>query len=380
MYLPAFGTIAAEFHPTTSAISLSLSTYFIGFAIGQIFYGPLLDRYGRKRPLYLGLTVYVLCSIGCLAADDLKIFVAFRFFEALGGCVAQVGAIAMVRDFYPVKDSAKVLSLLFLMIGLSPLLAPTIGSALVATLGWRYIFGLLAAIAFTILVLITCFLPEGHQPDHSVLLRPTPILTGFWTILRNSQFLVFALTGSFSFAGLFAFVAGSPLIFMDGFHMSAKTFGRIFAVLVMGFIGGNQINVLLLRRFSSRQIFVAALLLQVATGLLFYVGSLTHILLLPSILALFFVSLSCVGLTFPDAAAIGLAPFSRHAGRASALLGFLQTAIGSLVSTCVGALGVRSVGPIFASTPFIALTIYLAGRAFIQSPVSVHAEGAVTFY
>jgi hypothetical protein len=115
--------------------------------------------------------------------------------------------------------------------------------------------------------------------------------------------------------------------------MSAKTFGRIFAVLVMGFIGGNQINVLLLRRFSSRQIFVAALLLQVATGLLFYAGSLTHILLLPSILALFFVSLSCVGLTFPNAAAIGLAPFSRHAGRASALLGFLQTAIGSLVST-----------------------------------------------
>jgi DHA1 family bicyclomycin/chloramphenicol resistance-like MFS transporter len=100
MYLPAFGTIAAEFHTTTSAISLSLSTYFIGFAIGQIFYGPLLDRYGRKRPLYLGLAVYVLCSIGCLAADDLKIFVAFRFFEALGGCVAQVGAIAMVRDFY----------------------------------------------------------------------------------------------------------------------------------------------------------------------------------------------------------------------------------------------------------------------------------------
>jgi MFS transporter, DHA1 family, multidrug resistance protein len=380
MYLPAFGAIAAEFHTTTSAISLSLSTYFIGFAIGQMLYGPLLDRYGRKRPIYAGLAVYVFFSVGCLAATDLKTLVTFRFFEALGGCVAQVGAIAMVRDFYPVKDSAKVFSLLFLMIGVSPLLAPTIGSAFVATLGWRYIFGLLAVIALTILALITFFLPEGHQPDHSVSLRPAPILAGFWTILRNPQFLVFALAGSFSFAGLFGFVAGSPLIFMDGFHMSAKTFGLIFAVLVMGFIGGNQVNVILLRRFCSRQIFVAALILQVATGLVFYAGSLAHILLLPTILALFFVFLSCIGLTYPNAAAIGLAPFSRDAGRASALIGFFQTGTGSLISTCVGALGARSVNPLLAFTPLVALALYLAGKSFIQAPVEVHGEEAVTLH
>jgi DHA1 family bicyclomycin/chloramphenicol resistance-like MFS transporter len=380
MYLPAFGAIAAEFHTTTSAISLSLSTYFVGFAIGQMLYGPLLDRYGRKRPLYVGLVVYILCSVGCLMATDLKTFVAFRFFEALGGCVAQVGAIAMVRDFYPVKDSAKVFSLLFLMIGVSPLLAPTIGSAFVATVGWRWIFALLAAIALIILALITFLLPEGHQPDHSVSLRPPHILDGFWTILRNPQFLVFALAGSFSFAGLFGFVAGSPLIFMDGFHMSAKTFGLIFAVLVMGFIGGNQVNVALLRHFTSRQIFFSALLVQVATGLVFYAGTLAQILALPAILALFFVFLSCIGLTYPNAAAIGLAPFSSHAGRASALIGFMQTGTGAIVSTAVAALGVRSVSSLFAVTPVVALGVYLVGKTFISAPIAATSDEAVQIH
>src|SRR6201992_139042 len=145
MYLPAFSRIAAEYKTTTSEISLSLSTYFVGFALGQMIYGPLLDRFGRKRPLYVGLALYILCSLACAVAPSLRAFVALRFFEALGGCVAQVGAIAMVRDFFPVKESARIFSLLFLMIGTSPLLAPTVGSLLLAGLGWRWIFVLLAA-------------------------------------------------------------------------------------------------------------------------------------------------------------------------------------------------------------------------------------------
>src|SRR5580698_9797450 len=177
MYLPAFSAMAAEFKTVTPQISLSLSTYFVGFALGQIVYGPLLDRFGRKRPLYVGLVAYVVCSIGCALAPDLRTFVALRFLEALGGCVAQVAAIAMVRDFFPVKESARIFSLLFLMIGVSPLLAPTSGSAIVAGLGWRWIFVLLAAIAFVILTVTFLLLPEGHQPDHSVSLRAGPMLS-----------------------------------------------------------------------------------------------------------------------------------------------------------------------------------------------------------
>src|ERR1700742_1231159 len=140
MYLPAFSKIAAAYKTSSSQVSLTLSTYFVGFGLGQVFYGPFLDRFGRKRPLYMGLAIYILASLGCAVSPDLKIFVGLRLLEALGGCVAQVAAIAMVRDFFPPKDSAKMFSMLFLMIGVSPLAAPTIGSAIMTGLGWQWIF------------------------------------------------------------------------------------------------------------------------------------------------------------------------------------------------------------------------------------------------
>jgi DHA1 family bicyclomycin/chloramphenicol resistance-like MFS transporter len=380
MYLPAFAAIAHEYRTTTPAISLTLSTYFVGFALGQMIYGPLLDRFGRKRPLYVGLAVYILSSVGCATAHSLKMFVALRFLEALGGCVAQVGAIAMVRDFFPVKESAKIFSLLFLMIGVSPLLAPTIGSLLLAGMGWRWIFVLLAAIAFAILTVTFLLLPEGHQPDHSVSLRPGPMIGSFWNILKQPQFLTYTLAGAFSFAGLFAYVAGSPIIFMDGFHLGTKAFGIVFAVLVMGFIGGNQLNVVLLRKFTSQQIFFIALILQVAIGAIFFAGMLGHMLGLKATLVLFFAFLSCIGLTYPNSAALALAPFSSHAGRASALLGCLQTGTGALISMGIGMLGASSVVSLLSSTALVALVVLLVGRMGIRELIVSEESDAVVIH
>jgi DHA1 family bicyclomycin/chloramphenicol resistance-like MFS transporter len=380
MYLPAFSTIATEFNTSTSAISLTLSTYFIGFAIGQIIYGPLLDRFGRKRPLYFGLVVYIACSIGCASAHSLRTFVILRFLEALGGCVAQVDAIAMVRDFYPVEESARIFSLLFLMIGVSPLAAPTIGSLLMVGLGWRWIFVLLAAIALLILITTFLFLPEVHKPDHSISLRPKAMLGDFWDILKQPQFITYTLAGAFSFAGLFAYVAGSPIIFIDGYHMSAKAFGITFAVLVMGFIGGNQVNILLLRRFTSQQIFFFALVSQVLIGVLFFAGIHSHLVGLKATLFLFFIFLSCIGLTYPNSAALALAPFTRHAGRASALLGCLQTGIGALISTGIGTLGASSVVTLLSVTAVVALAALLIGRPHIRHLIVSHDPEAVVLH
>ncbi len=380
MYLPAFSKIAAAYNTNSSAISLTLSTYFVGFALGQVFYGPFLDRFGRKRPLYLGLAIYILASIGCALSPNLKTFVALRFLEALGGCVAQVGAIAMVRDFFPAKESARMFSMLFLMIGVSPLLAPTIGSAIMTGLGWEWIFALLAAIAFAILALIFFLLPEGHQPDHSVSLRPGAILAGYWNIFKVPQFITYSLAGAFSFAGLFTYVAGSPIIFMDGFHMGTKAFGIVFAVLVMGFIGGNQVNVFLLRLFNSQQIFNGALLAQVAIGLVFFVGMRSHVVGLAGTLVLFFFFLSCIGLTYPNAAALGLAPFSRDAGRASALMGFLQTGTGALVSTGIGFLGASAVVTLLSATAVVALLILLIGKTRITEMIESNETETVVMH
>lgn len=365
MYLPAFTQIAAEFKTNASVVSLSLSTYFVGFALGQILYGPLLDRFGRKRPLYCGLIVYILACAGCAQAHSMPLFVMLRFLQAIGGCVAQVAALAMVRDFFPAKESAKIISLLVLIIGISPLLAPSIGSAILSGLGWRWIFVLLGSNALLILTLIFFLLPEGHTPDPSISLRPRPILEGFWNIFKEPQFLVYTLAGAFSFSGLFAYVAGSPIIFMDGFHMSTKAFGMTFATLTMGFIGGSQLNVFLLRSFRSQQIFLYALLVQVLDGLVFFAGMRSHMFGLPATMILFFIFLSCIGLTYPNAAALALGPFTRDAGSASALLGFMQTGLGALLSMGIGVLGASSIVTLLSSTALAALLILMAGRKMI---------------
>jgi MFS transporter, DHA1 family, multidrug resistance protein len=220
MYLPAFSHVATHFHTNTAAISLSLSSYFIGFALGQVLYGPLLDRFGRKPPLVAGLLLYIVASFGCVHPQDLKWLIGLRFVQALGGCVAQVSAVAMVRDFFPPQQSARIFSLVFLIIGVSPLLAPTIGSFVMIWLGWQWIFVLLALVAATILIVVLLLLPEPHTPDPAISLHPGHLLKIYLYVWKQPQFCTYALAGAFSFSGLFSYVAGSPILFMDRFHVS----------------------------------------------------------------------------------------------------------------------------------------------------------------
>src|ERR1700722_1801762 len=184
MYLPAFPGIAAALNTSTAKISLSISSYFVGIAAGQLFYGPLLDRFGRKLPLYAGLALFIVASLLCLISRTVEWLVAMRFLQALGGCAAQVASMAMVRDFFPVHETARIISLLILILGVSPLLAPTVGGFISAHLGWRWVFIVLAL--FAGLVLSVCFwwLPEGHPPDPGVSLRLPPIVRNFAEALR----------------------------------------------------------------------------------------------------------------------------------------------------------------------------------------------------
>src|SRR3984957_17094463 len=179
MYLPAFAQIAGAMHTTVAKISLSLASYFIGLAAGQLISGPLLDRFGRKKPLYVGLILFIAMSIACMFVRTKESLIVLRCFQALGGCAAQVAAMAMVRDFFPVKESAKILSLLILILGVSPLFAPTIGSFISAYLGWQWVFVVLAAFVFVLLLVVFFLLPEGHRPDRTISLHPVPIFRNF---------------------------------------------------------------------------------------------------------------------------------------------------------------------------------------------------------
>jgi DHA1 family bicyclomycin/chloramphenicol resistance-like MFS transporter len=379
MYLPAFPEIAAALHTSTARMSLSVSSYFAGLAAGQLFYGPMLDRFGRKRPLYAGLILFIVASLLCLRSRTLEWLIAMRFLQALGGCAAQVASMAMVRDFFPVKETARIISLLILILGVSPLLAPTVGGFASTHLGWQWVFILLALFAILNLVVVFWYLPEGHEPDRNISLHPLPILRNFASVLKEPQFTTYALSGAFAFSGLLVYVAGSPIIFMEVFRVDPNTFGAIFAGLSVGFIGSNQVNVLLLRKFSSQQIFRAALLVECPVALLFLVGTICGWLGLWTTIALLFIALSTLGLAYPNAAALALSPFDHNIGSASAMLGFLQIGVSGLASASIGIFDSHSMMPvtlILTATSWLGLAILLIGKRSIKQLRFVEEKGA----
>src|SRR5580698_8809006 len=207
MYLPAFPEIAAALHTSTARISLSLSSYFAGLAAGQLFYGPLLDRFGRKLPLYAGMLLFIAASALCLGARTVEWLIAMRFVQAVGGCAAQVAAMSMVRDFFHVSETAKIISLLILIISASPLLAPTVGYEVSAHLGWQWVFVILGGFALFMLAISKFYLPQAHKADPSISLKPLPILRGYMEVLKEPQFITYSLAGAFAFSGLLAYVS-----------------------------------------------------------------------------------------------------------------------------------------------------------------------------
>ena len=335
MYLPSFPAIAVALHTSVARISLSLSSFFIGIAFGQMFYGPLLDRFGRKKPLYVGLTLYLLASIACAVADNADQLICFRLFQALGSCSGLVAARAMVRDLFPVKENANIFSLLMLVVGVSPIIAPTLGGYFTAVFGWHSIFIFLGAMSACILLGVHFFLPESRQPDPTYSLKPAPIAKGYLTVLSEPQFYNYCLAGSIAAAGLYAYIAGSPAVFMEHFHVSERQYGWIFASVAAGLIASSQVNSLLLRKYKSHQIIVAALMCQSITGIVLFTSTLFGWLNVFETIFLCFIFLSCQGFTFPNTTALSLAPFHKNAGSASALLGSIQMTIGAISSALV---------------------------------------------
>jgi MFS transporter, DHA1 family, multidrug resistance protein len=369
MYLPGFPAIAADLHSTVAHISLSLSSFFIGISAGQLLYGPLLDRFGRKLPLYFGLSLYIIASIGCAFAATADSLIWLRLFQALGGCVGMVASRALVRDLFPVEENAKVFSLLMLVVGVSPIIAPTLGGYVTAALGWKYVFFVLTFMGVFNLVAVHFFLPEGREADKTFSLAPPVILRRFSDVLREPQFYTYALTGSIAAAGLYAYISGSPYVFMEIFHVSEKQYGWIFALIALGLIGSSQVNSVLLKNFSSQQIIKVAMICQTVTGLLLFSLTYFHLLEVFSTIFLIFIFLCCQGFTFPNTSALSLAPFSKSAGSASAMLGGIQMAIGASTSALVSLLSNHTALPmtgVMAGCAFTSLAILLIGRRIIR--------------
>jgi MFS transporter, DHA1 family, multidrug resistance protein len=379
MYLPSFQQIAIDFGTTPARISLSVASYFIGLAFGQLLYGPLLDRFGRKKPLYAGLVAFIIASLACAQTSTVESLVVLRFFQAMGGCVCWVAATSMVRDFFPVKESVKIFSLLVLILGLSPLLAPTFGGFVTVIAGWPWIFVILALIAAFILIIIFFFLPESHGPDPTISLKAKPMLLTFAAIIREPQFYTYTLSGALSFAGLFIYVSGSPVIFMEIYHLSPQSYGIIFAIIAAGFIGSSQLNIWLVRKFASPALFRAILTIQLFGAIVFVVGAAFDMIGFSAVMVLFFIQMSCVGIINPNASALALAPFTKNVGSASALMGCTQIAIASVVSSSIGLMNTGGLLPIvviLAVTTLVARLILFVGERRIPAIVAGSSDEA----
>lgn len=376
MYLPAFPDIAKGLHTNVAKVTLSLSSFFIGISAGQLLYGPLLERFGRKKPLYIGLSIYLIASLGCALAASVDELIFLRFLQALGGCVGMVAARAMVRDLFEVKENAKIFSTLMLVVAVSPIIAPTLGGYITAVFGWRFVFAILMIIGLVIITGIYFLLPESKKPDPDFSLKPLHIIKNFTGVLRHPQFYTYALTAAISAAGLYAYIGGSPHVFMEIFKVNEKQYGWIFALIAMGLIGASQINSVLLKNYNSEQIIRMALIFQsvigVSMALITFFGWNDLFLTI----FLIFIFLCCQGFIFPNASALSLASFGHNAGSASALMGAIQMSIGAGTSVLVSVLHNNTALPmtaIMACCAMAALFVFSLGRKIILQLASIEA-------
>ncbi len=334
MYLPALPAIAADLRAAPGLLEATLAAFFAGFALGQLVYGPLSDRIGRRPPLLGGLALYTVASIVCAMATTPGVLIAGRAAQALGGCAAMVVARAVVRDLYHAQEAARVFSRLMLIMGLAPVLAPSLGSVLLVRFSWRAVFWVLASFGVACMIAVARRLPETSPRLATGGLGT--IATGYWRILTDLRFLGLAMAGGFAGAGMFAYIAASPFVFIEQLGLTPRQYAIVFGSNAFSLIGLSQLNRLLLRRATPARILGRVLYVTAAAAIviaaLAWSGSASWLTLSAGL----FVYVGSIGAVGPNTTAASLARYGEEAGSASALLGALQFGLAALAGVAVG--------------------------------------------
>jgi len=360
MYLPAFPAMGEALGASPAAIQQTLATFLLGMAVGQVAYGALSDRIGRRRPLFVGMTVFVLASIGCALAASAEALMWLRLLQALGGCVGVVVARAVVRDLTDERGAVRMMAMLMLVMGAAPILAPMLGGWLMAAFGWRAIFWALALYGALAVIAVAFFLPESLPPERRRQDGPMQVVLVYVSILRDRRFLSCALAGALPMIGLFAYLFGSPHVLMEVHGLSPTTYGMAFGSNAIGLILMSQVTARLVRRHPPAMMLDRALLVQAAAGVLAFIAALSGLLV--PLLVTFFLYLSVMGMVLPLAGAMAMGPLGRVAGSASALIGSLQFGSGALVGVVLGAFGGAAAGPMGGLLAFAGLAGLVAHR------------------
>jgi DHA1 family bicyclomycin/chloramphenicol resistance-like MFS transporter len=361
-YLPALPTITREFATSAAATQLSLSLYFVGIALGQAIYGPLSDRHGRRPPLFAGLALFVAGSLGCALANDVQTLVAFRFLQALGGCAPLVIPRAVVRDLFDERDSVRMLSVLMLVMGLAPILAPLIGGQMLQYLGWRSIFWAYVIYGSVLIVVVAAGLEESLPAARRSRLPFGAVMSTYRRLLTDWQYMGYVLSGGLVFSGLLAYIAGSPFIFIELFDISPQRFGLYFGANAIGIITASQINRLLVRRFSARQILRGALWISALASIGLLVAGFADYAGLAGVVVPLWFFVAMHGIVSPNTTALAMTPYGSVAGSASALLGTVQFALGASSGAIIAALADGTARPFVSVVGACGLGAFLLFR------------------
>ena len=359
MYLPALPAIAADLRAAPGLLEATLAAFFAGFALGQLAYGPLSDRIGRRRPLLAGLVLYVAASVLCALATSPAVLIAGRAAQALGGSAAIVITRAVVRDLFDAQEAARVFSRLILIMGLAPVLAPSLGSLLLARFSWRAVFWVLAAFGVACIAGVARRLPETSPRTATGGLRE--VAAGYLRILADLRFLGFALAGGFAGAGMFAYIAASPFVFIEQLGLTPNQFAIVFGTNAFALIAFSQLNRVLLRHASPPTILSRGLFLTAGAGLAVYALAWTGTATWPLLTAALFAYVGSIGTVGPNAVAAALTRYGRSAGSASALLGALQFAAAAVAGLAVGSWHDHTARPLGTVIAVCGLIAWISG-------------------
>jgi len=363
MYLPALPRIAAELNLTSSVAQLTLTGTLAGLALGQLVIGPLSDSLGRRRPLVVGILLHMAASVLCMLAPNIEVLGVARSLQGLGAAAASVVAMAVVGDLFAESEAATVISRLMLVLGVAPVIAPSLGAAVLLRGSWHWVFAALVALAAALLAVAVLALPETLPVEHRRPLHLRDILGTYGEVLRDSRFVVLVLVGALGMSGLFAYIAGASFVLQGHYGLNQQTFALVFAAGAISLIGSTQFNVVLLRRYAPQTIAVWALVAATMFGAMFVMLTLTHFGGVVGFLVPVWAILAAMGLVIPNTPAVALARHPDAAGTAAAVLGAAQFGVGAAIAPVVGALGnselalavVMTVGVVIALVALLAV-------------------------
>ena len=336
MYLPAFPVIEASFGAVAGAAQITLASWFAGLAVGQITQGTLSDRFGRRVPLMSGLLIYSVACAGCALAPNLTALTIFRAIAAFGGSASMVLPRAMVRDVAEGHAAARLMSQLMLVMGAAPILAPGLGGAMLGVASWHAIFWFAAAHGFVSLLLVWRLLPETLPRDRRLRLRLPGLITRYGTVVRERVFLSHAGIGAFSLFALFAYISGSPPVYIGHYGLSAPACGALVGVCSAGFIVGSQINPRLIARFGMGQVMRTCLRIFLGGAIVLAAFAFLGGLGVWSVAGPVIICTTSMGLVLPNATVGALSRQGANAGSASALMGTIQFILAAIAGSLVG--------------------------------------------